>query len=377
MKDNKLVIFSVSISAVLLFGIMNSCFSNTKEGVIPEQKDSVVFAIAETTPVVSVKGEDAADDPAIWVNSNDPSKSFIIGTNKKGGLCVYKINGEEIFYAPVGNVNNVDLRYGFPLSNRKVDIIATTNRTYNTLQIFTISPETGVLTDITRDTLKSTLKEVYGIAMYKSKISNKYFAFISGKFGGVEQWELKATNDEGITARIVRKLSIGSQSEGLVADDETGMLYVAEEKRGIWRFNAEPDSSEMKVIIASSDSLNPKISYDLEGLAIYYAKNSKGYLIASSQGNNSYSIFELEEPNRYLGSFKVGVGTIDEVEETDGLDVCNTYLGEKYPNGIFIVQDGVNTDKLDTLNQNFKIVVWKDIAYLFNPPLIIDTSYLY
>ncbi len=78
----------------------------------------------------------------------------------------------------------------------------------------------------------------------------------------------------------------------------------------------------MKVIIASSDSLNPKISYDLEGLAIYYAKNSKGYLIASSQGNNSYSIFEREEPNRYLGSFKVGVGTIDEVEETDRLDVC-------------------------------------------------------
>lgn len=377
MKDNKLVIFSASIAAVLLLGIMYSCLSDANLKKIPAQKDSVVFAIAETTPVISVKGEDAADDPAIWVNFKDPSKSFIVGTNKKGGLCVYKLNGEEIFYTPVGNVNNVDLRYGFPLSNRKADIVAATNRTFNTLQIFTINPETGELTDITRDSLKSSLTEVYGIAMYKSKISNKYFAFIAGKCGGMEQWELIATNDGGITARVVRKITIGSQSEGLVADDETGRLYVAEEKLRIWRLNAEPDSSDMKLIIPLSDSLNTKISYDLEGLAIYHAKNGKGYLIASSQGNNSYAIFEREGTNRYIGSFRIGSACIDDVEETDGLDVCNSYLGEKYPNGILVVQDGVNTDKLDTLNQNFKIIAWKDIANLFNPPLVIDSSFLY
>lgn len=377
MKDNKLVIFSASIAAVLLLGIMYSCLSDANLKKIPAQKDSVVFAIAETTPVISVKGEDAADDPAIWVNFKDPSKSFIVGTNKKGGLCVYKLNGEEIFYTPVGNVNNVDLRYGFPLSNRKADIVAATNRTFNTLQIFTINPETGELTDITRDSLKSSLTEVYGIAMYKSKISNKYFAFIAGKCGGMEQWELIATNDGGITARVVRKITIGSQSEGLVADDETGRLYVAEEKLRIWRLNAEPDSSDMKLIIPLSDSLNTKIIYDLEGLAIYHAKNGKGYLIASSQGNNSYAIFEREGTNRYIGSFRIGSACIDDVEETDGLDVCNSYLGEKYPNGILVVQDGVNTDKLDTLNQNFKIIAWKDIANLFNPPLVIDSSFLY
>lgn len=377
MNDNKLVIFSASIAGVLMFGIMYSCLSDAKLKKIPEQKDSVVFAIAETSPVISDKGEDAADDPAVWINFKDPSRSFIIGTNKKGGLCVYKLNGEEIFYAPVGNVNNVDLRYGFPLSNRKADIIATTNRTYNTLQILTINPETGELTDITRDSLKSTLTEVYGITLYKSKISNKYFAFIAGKCGGMEQWELIATNDGGITGRVVRKIIIGSQSEGLVADDETGRLYVAEEKLRIWRLNAEPDSGDMKLIIPLSDSLNPMINYDLEGLTIYHAKNGKGYLIASSQGNNSYAIFEREGTNRYVGSFRIGSASIDDVEETDGIDVCNCYLGEKYPNGIFIVQDGANTNKLDTLNQNFKIVDWKDIANLFNPPLVIDSSFLY
>jgi len=89
------------------------------------------------------------------------------------------------------------------------------------------------------------------------------------------------------------------------------------------------------------------------------------------------AIFEHEGTNRYIGSFKIGAGTIDDVEETDGLDVCNSYLGDEYPNGIFIVQDGVNTNGPDTLNQNFKIVAWKDIANLFNPPLVIDTSSIF
>lgn len=34
------------------------------------------------TDVVENYG-DAADDPAIWVNKNNPSKSLVIGTNKK------------------------------------------------------------------------------------------------------------------------------------------------------------------------------------------------------------------------------------------------------------------------------------------------------
>ncbi len=377
MKDNKLVIFATSIAAVLTMGMIHSCFSDIKSNKAPKQKDSTVFAMGETTPVASGEGDDAADDPAIWVNFKNPSKSFIIGTNKKGGLCVYKLNGEEVFYAPVGNVNNVDLRYGFPLANRKADIIATTNRTHNTLQLFTINPETGELTDITRDSLKSTLQEVYGIALYKSSITNKYYAFVSGKCGKVEQWELIATEDGKITGQIARKMTIGSQSEGMVADDATGRLYVAEESLRIWRLNAEPDSGDMKFIIPMSDILNPKIKYDLEGLAIYLAKDGKGYLIASSQGNNSYALFEREGTNRYIGSFRIGTSGIDNVEETDGLDICNNYLGDKYPNGILVVQDGLNTNGLDTLNQNFKIVSWKDVANLFEPALVIDSSFIY
>ena len=51
-------------------------------------------ATVETTPV-SHSG-DAADDPAIWRNPIDPSRSTIIGNDKGGALEVYDISGARI-----------------------------------------------------------------------------------------------------------------------------------------------------------------------------------------------------------------------------------------------------------------------------------------
>ncbi len=38
----------------------------------------------------------------------------------------------------------------------------------------------------------------------------------------------------------MREFKLNSQTEGLVADDEYGNLYIAEEDEAIWKFNAEP-----------------------------------------------------------------------------------------------------------------------------------------
>src|SRR5687767_9180556 len=85
-----------------------------------------VFASVETEPVQSK--EDAADDPAIWLHPTDPSRSLVIGTDKKQGLDVYDLTGKRVQSLPDGRMNNVDLRYGFPLANRQVAIVAATNR---------------------------------------------------------------------------------------------------------------------------------------------------------------------------------------------------------------------------------------------------------
>jgi len=51
---------------------------------------------------------------------------------------------------------------------------------------------------------------------------------------------------------------------------------------------------------------------------------------------------------------------VDGTSETDGLDVTSAPLGAAYPAGLFVAQDGLNTDPDE--RQNFKLVSWADIA---------------
>ncbi len=363
-------------SGVLLFLMLMSC-TNTNEG--PDKNIALngdaITADAETEPVTSREGEDAADDPAIWVHPENPSQSRIFGTNKKAGLCVYDLEGNEVAFHPLGHVNNTDIRYNFNLGNDSViDIAGATNRSDNSMFIGGINHE-GQLIEVATRAFKSSVDEVYGFCLYFDTTERKHYAFINGKDGKIEQWELFPTDNYKIDARMVRELHVGSQPEGMVADDEKGILYVGEEIKGIWKFDAAADGGSEKKFVASSDTSNKNIRYDIEGLAIYYAPLGAGYLIASSQGNYSYALFEREGENEYITSFSIAKGAVDAVEETDGLDVCNVPLGEKYPAGLMVVQDGYNYEGDSLANQNFKYIDWQKVAQLTQPALLIDTTF--
>jgi 3-phytase len=367
-------------NSFLLFAILIafSCKNNsaiTEEIINPQDTIYQVVANIETDPVVSLYDEDAADDPAIWIHPENVEMSRIIGTNKKSGMAVYDLDGKQVFFYPVGNVNNVDVRYNFPLNDKKVDIVAASNRTHNSITLFIVEADSGSLVEASARMLKSEVIEVYGFCLYNDKETNKFYAFINGKEGKIEQWELFANEDDKIDGKIVRRLHVASQPEGMVADDEMNILYVGEEIRGIWKFDAKAEGDSIKTLIANSDSLNTNIVYDVEGLSIYYASEGQGYLIASSQGNFTYAVFERTGNNNYLGSFEVIDGDIDGSDETDGLDVINLNLGPKYPYGFFIAQDGMNYEKDSLMNQNFKVVAWEKIAKTFKPNLLIDNTY--
>jgi 3-phytase len=334
------------------------------------QTDSIVYARNETRPVISKQGEDAADDPAIWVNSSDPEKSLIIGTNKKAGLYLYNLSGEEVSFYPLGKVNNVDVRYGFKLADGKqVDLVGASNRSDNSILLLAVDPVNLSLYEISQFKVYSTLNEVYGFTFYHNKTKGRYYAFVVGKDGQTEQWELIPSVDQKVSLKLVRNFSFSTQTEGLTVDDDFGILYAAEERNCIWKVDADPDKSAIKTKVPFSDSLNSRIAYDLEGLAIYYGENHQGYLIASIQGNYSYALFERGGDNRYLGSFTIGDKNMDGAEETDGLEVSSIPLGEMYPHGILVVQDGFNYEADSMVNQNFKFLGWEDIASLFNPAL--------
>ena len=323
----------------------------------------MVPATAETAPVPHAG--DAADDPAIWVHPTDPSLSTIIGTDKRGGLAVYDLSGKQLQYLADGRINNVDLRANFTLGGQAVALVAATNTSDDSIAVYRINPATRHLENAAARRISSEMRAA-GLCMYRSPTTGKYYVFGTSKGGAVEQWELFDDGRGRVDGRKVRTFFVASQTEGCAVDDEGGHLYLAEERVGIWKYGAEPDAGETRTQV---DSTGPDghLTADVEGLAIYDAGNGTGYLIASSQGNNSFVVYRREAGNAYVETFAIGAGRgIDAVEHTDGIDVTSAPLGPSFPQGLFVAQNGRN----DGGNQNFTLVSWDAIAKAMGPALL-------
>lgn len=307
-----------------------------------------VRATVETEPVPH--GGDAADDPAVWVNPTDPAASAVIGTDKQGGLLVYDLDGQQLQYLPVGEVNNVDVRpAGQGLGDRP--LVVTGNRSDDSLGVYELDPDTRQLRDVAAGRLAPGL-EVYGSCLYSSAGTGRLFAFVTSKSGRVVQFELFDDGSGRVDGEQVRAFDLDSQIEGCVADDELGQLYVGEEDVGIWRYDAEPDAGDQRTAVAEVSRSGPLVA-DVEGLTLAAGPDGTGYLIASSQGDDSYAVYRRDGDNEFVTSFRVvGGPDVDGAEDTDGLVAAAVPLGPDFPAGVLVVQDGEN----DGGDQNFKLV---------------------
>ncbi|MFO7669207.1 MAG: phytase [Bacteroidales bacterium] len=311
-----------------------------------------VLADVETEAVESALEEDAADDPAIWYNSDDPVRSLVLGTDKNAGIYVYNLEGQQIQSRKVGEINNIDLRDGFKYGGKEVVLVAGSNRSNNCITLFTIDRETGVLSDSLIN-IPSGVDEVYGLCMYRNKLEDEFHVFVNGKGGSLEQWII--TSQGGLHAELLRRTRLSSQPEGMVADDQSGRLYAGVEGEGIFRLDTDPEGDTTLYLIQGSTAENTNIAYDIEGLALF-STNQSDYLIASIQGNFSYAIFDLKGEGSYITSFIIPEGKIDGVEETDGLEIITLPLNKRFPMGILVVQDGFNSEGSQARSQNFKFI---------------------
>ncbi len=346
----------------------NAKFTDPADAIIPYS----VTAKGETAAVED--GEDAADDPAIWLDPKNAANSKIIATNKGGGVLVYDLSGKELQNYKVGKMNNIDVRYDFQLGGQKIDIVGATNRSTNTVDLFALDGETGQLRDIAAEPIKAKMEEVYGFSLYHSLKTDKFYALVLGKEGEFEQYELKDNGKGKIAGKLVREFKLATQSEGMVADDEYGVMYIAEEDYAIYKYDADPEGgTEPLSTVDVADGR--RLQDDIEGLTIYYGADGHGYLIASSQGSDSYAVYDREGSNPYITSFTIADGTFtDGTSVTDGIDVLGFGLGELYPYGVFIAQDDSNMDGGKELNQNFKMVDWTQIASGAKTPLLMDNK---
>ena len=331
-----------------------------------------VAATVETASAPSVG--DAMDDTAIWIHPTNPALSTVIATDKSttGGLVVYDLSGNQLFFYADGRLNNVDVRYNFPLGGTTVALVGATNRDADRIDFYKVNETDRSLTKVGSVSTMPTIALPRGFALYHSPDSGKYYAFVTDRNSGfVAQYELNGTTGS-VAGTLVRGFSNGGPSEGLAADDELKRVYSAQEDvGGIRRYGAEPGDGAVRVKVDSTTESGGNLTQDTKGLSIYYGTGGSGYLLAASQGNNTFQVYRRGD-NAFVGSFKIVAGNgIDEVTGQDGIDVTNFPLGPGFPQGVFISQDTSNPG----FNQNNKLVPWQSIANAFNPPLVIDTGF--
>lgn len=110
---------------------------------------------------------------------------------------------------------------------------------------------------------------------------------------------------------------------------------------------------------------------DVEGMSLYYKRDNTGYLIVSSQGNDTFAVYEREGGNDFLKTFTIeSQGPIDEVTVTDGLDVTNFPLGPGFPSGVLVAHDANNDGGTAS---NHKLVPFERIAAALG--LTLDTEW--
>jgi 3-phytase len=337
-----------------------------------------IFAATSVRPVVetdpSPHSGDTADDSAIWIHPTDPSLSLIIGDDKEGGLMVWGLDGRQLQYVNGTLYNNVDLRYHVPLAgsfsdgttHERVDLVGVGDEENSEIDFFKVNPATRSLEPAGSVPTQNLIP--YGSCMYHSPLSGKYYYFVNAKSGVVQQFDLSGASGT-MTGQMVRTFGVGTQTEGCVADDELGSLYIGEESVGIWKYGAEPGAGATRTQVDAAGS--GRLVADVEGLTIYYHSDGTGYLIASSQGDSTFAVYTREGSNAYLGSFQVDAnGGIDEVSGSDGLDITNFPLGSAFPNGLVVVHDDSNSGASAS---NHKFVQWESVANALS--LRVDTSW--
>lgn len=341
---------------LVLLGALTACSSQMQQ----TRTLHDVHARFATPP--STDGKDHVDDPAIYVNHKDPSKSFVIGTNKSrvgGGLHLYDLEGKELDFIADGRMNNVDLRYGFslkaPKGIEKVDLIVATHRSQKSVAIYKVDADARRLINITTPGFFFDFSP-YGGCLYHDRKKAKFYFFATSKEGKVEQVELIDQGNGKVAAKSVRTFEVGSISEGCVADDESGALFIGEENVAIWKYAADPLGGNRREKV---DAVGQYLVADIEGLTLYQGQGGKGYLIASSQGNSTYVVYDRQAPHGYVGTFRIAPkGNMEGTEETDGIDVTHFAL-PNFPQGLFVAHDNRSSKGGGS---NFKFVSWQQIA---------------
>ena len=356
--NDKINIFFIA-PLVLLF--LSSCGQGTKQ--TGATADTVVNTPEVKPVIITEPVEFDTDDPAIWINKADPSKSLVIGTDKdaKGGLYVFDLQGKILKDKTVHlqRPNNVDLAYGLMLNGKPTDIAIASERITHKLRIFSLpdmKPVDNGGIPIFEGETGEEYRDLMGIAIYTAK-DGKMYAIAGRKNGpttGGYLWQyLLADDGKGnVKATLVRKFGKYSgkkEIESIAVDNELGHIYYSDEQVGVWEYEADPNKGDKELAIFGTTGFK----VDHEGISIYKLTGTTGYILVSDQGANRFQIFSREgtKANPYEHKLLKVINVA--ARQSDGSDVVNVPLNSTFKHGLFVVMSDDKT---------FHYYRWEDIA---------------
>ncbi|WP_100432990.1 phytase [Flavobacterium sp. 1] len=347
----------LSIGLFVLAGLSARCQTDKKRTRIASK--TVVKPVFISEPV-----QFDSDDPSIWINKADVSKSLIIGTDKdiNGGLYVFDLQGKMLKDKTVKNLkrpNNVDIAYGLELKGKPTDVAITTERLGQDLRIFSIpdmKPVDNGGIKVFENESEPDYNAPMGIAVYTAKDA-KIYAIVGRKNGPktggyLFQYLLEDNGNGEVKATLVRKFGEYSgkkEIESIAVDNELGYVYYSDEQFGVRQYYADPaKGNEQLSLFGKTD-----FTEDHEGISIYKLTDTTGYILVSDQGANRFQIFSREGTknnpfeHKYLKTVNVTA------KESDGSEITSIPLNTTFKHGLFVA---MSTDR------TFHFYRWEDIA---------------
>lgn len=306
------------------------------------------------------------DDPAIWINPNNPAQSLIIGTDKEtdGGVFVFDLKGKIV--NKVGGLkrpNNVDVAYGMVLKGKFTDLFVATERETNKIRIYSM-PDLKPLDNGGIEVFAGEAqRDPMGIALYTSPMDKTIYAIVGRKTGpsGSYFWQYKLQDDGkgNIKGTVVRKFGNYSgkkEIEAIAVDNEAGYIYYSDEQFGVHKYYAQPDSGNNEIALFGQGDFTE----DIEGISIYKHADGTGYILISNQQANTFVVYPREgingNPNTHIKIAVIPVST----EESDGSEVTSIALNEQFKQGLFVAMSN---------GKVFHFYDWQDVQHKIDSAL--------
>ena len=320
--------------------------------------DTIIKPLYTTEPV-----EFDTDDPAIWVNKQDPSHSLVIGTDKdeNGGLYVYDLQGKIIKEKVIKGIkrpNNVDIAYGLQLGGKSLDIAILTERMTHKIRIYSL-PDMKPIDNGGIEVYVGETNELYrdlmGIALYTTP-TGQIHAIVGRKTGptdGTYLWQYLLEDDGHgkVKATVVRKFGNYSgkkEIEAIAVDNELGYIYYSDEQFGVRKYYADPSKGNNELALFAKEGYTE----DNEGISIYKTSDTTGYILVSDQSANQFKVYS-REGGKNANDHPLITSIKTSTNQSDGSDVVSVPLNGDFKHGLFVAMSD---------NKTFQFYRWEDLA---------------